>query len=544
MKLKTLLFFSILILFIVGCNFNNSSEDINNSENLSRVIFTLTDAPNDELSVLQVELTKLSIFDVDGIETLIFSEEDSGTTFVLNLLNLQDLNALLGSVPMEPGFYKSLSLSYKNATALDTEGNVLTVKENHYGTAKVNLNPYLQVTDENVYIEIDFDLNNSVFNIVSGPHGSILLMPTLVVKIGTPENSPELDEFKGIVESVASDSMIITVNGETLNILVTDDTVIEVDEIIITPKDPGFDLFTFFIPTNMVEIYGTLDVATNTVTAVKIERKFENHGLEFQGIVVSLTDASFDVLVLRSRDSGFALGSVQTITFDANTFFLYTDPSKAASFDKLALGQDVRVTGLPTDASIAQKVKLKETKLVGTIVSLDPATGTLVLTVSKSEGIDITKIPLFVNPITVEFIIEFPTDLKVGAEIKLEGFFNRETDGTFSVYTYDPDDDNEEITEENGETVPNTWVGKTFTAVSSSEFTITRGGDAMTATVVLASGVKIIEKDRSETTDISASALFSNINSDKYDQMKAKGLYNKGTNILTADLIVMTVKKK
>ncbi len=545
MKLKLFLLFTLISIFFIGCNFNNSDSE-NDNNNFARGIFTITDAPNDELSVLQVELTELKIIDVEGNETLIFAETN-GQTYILNLLDLQGLNALLGSVPLTPGLYKSLSLSYKNATALDVNGNVLTVKENHFGNAKVNLNPYLEVGTDNVYIEIDFDLNNSVFNIVSGPHGSLLLMPTLVVKISGTESNPELEEFKGIVHLVTSESeMIITVNGETIKIIITDDTIIEIDELIITPTFPGFEFSHLFLPGNIVEIYGTLDVATNTVTAAKIERLFENHALGFQGIVVNKTDLNFDVLVLGSRDSGYTLGSIQTVTFDNNTFFLYTDPAKAADFEKLAIGQDVRITGTPEDASAAQKVKLKETKIFGTIVSLNAALSQLVFTVKKIEGIDISNIPGFINPITVEFVVEFPSDLKVGAEISLEGFFNRETDGTFSVYTYDPDDE-----ESGNETVNNTWVGKIFSVLSSSPpmFSITRGGSGgnienRTVTVNVDSSTIIVEKNKSSTTSITAAELVDRINSGAYSQMKAKGGFNSSEKTLLATQIVMTVKKK
>ncbi|MCK4764762.1 MAG: DUF4382 domain-containing protein [Candidatus Aminicenantes bacterium] len=547
MRIKNFLVLAITLLLLVsfGCDRQENLGD-DPAANWARVIFALTDAPEDELSVLQVDLTEMKITDINGIETLIFSAVE-GEIFVLNLLNLQDLNALLGSVPLAPGYYKELHLNYENAVALDTDYNSLTVKENHYGSAKVLLNPYLAVGEENVYVEIDFDVNNSVFNIVSGPHGSLLLMPTLIVKVGPPDEDPEIDEFKGTIESVEAMSMVVTLNDETINIALTESTVLEIDELFTTPAVEGFDLTLLLLPGNIVEVKGTLDVDTNTVTATWIERKIENHGLESQGLVVALGDFangdfSFNLLVLDPKDSGFEPGSIQNILFDANTIFLYIDPPEIAAADQLALGQKVRVTGIPEEAAFAQKIKLRETKLCGTVVSTHPDAKQVVFNVARICGIDVENFPGFINPVTVEFVNDFPTTLEADAETKFEGFFNRVTMDTFAVYVYEEEEDDDE----EGDGEGSTWVGKTFSVISSSplQISITRGDSAQTCTVVMGAGVAIVEKDRSVTTQISEAELGANINAGKYDKMKAKGSYDSATKTLTASQIVMDVDKK
>lgn len=546
MKKCIILLISLLLISFMACNREGNLGD-NPRSSWGRGIFTLTDSPRDELSVLQVDLTELKIVDLDGNATMIFSTQDGDEPFTLNLLNLQDLNALLGSVPLEPGNYKSLSLSYENAVALDLDGNSLTVKEQHYGTAKMNLNPYLVVTEDNLYIEIDFDLNNSVYNIVSGPHGSLLLMPTLVVRVGPPATNPELDEFQGIVQSVEAMSMVILFNDETINIILTEDTIVEVDELITTPAAPEFDLTALIFPGNLVEISGTLDVLTNTVTAAKIERKFENHGLESQGLVVGLGDMTFDLLVLDPRDSGFEIGSTQTITYDANTFFFYTDPYEPATTEQLALGQEVRVTGLSDDPAFAQKVKLRETKVIGTVTGVNQAQNQITVNVATIEGIAVENIPGFVNPMLAEFEVEFPADVAVDDEIELEGQFNLRTMDVFTVLGYELDDDDDD--DDDGD--QRTWVGKQFSVITTAplHISLTRGGiggniEQRTATVIVETDTIIIEKDRSNSTEISGSDLVNGINSGKYSKMKARGTYNTTDKTLTAELIVMDVKKK
>lgn len=543
-----LLIVSLFIFF--GCD---RSDDGGNAEKSARGIFALTDSPHEELSVLQVELTELKIMDTLGNEVTIFSEAD-GETFILNLLDLQEMNELLGTTPLPEGLYKQLSLSYKNAVALDIDGNVLTVRPQHYGTAKVVLSDPVVIEGENVYFEIDFDLNNSVYEIVSGPQGSILLMPTLVLRTYISYSDVELDEFTGVVQSVESMSLVMTINeaedSDTINVVLTDTTIVEVDEIVTMPSLPGFDLTALIFAGNLVEVKGTLDIETNTVTATKIERKFENQGLESQGLIVGLGDSAFDLLVLDAMDSGFELGSIQTILYTENTFFVFTDVYELATAEQLALGQEVRVTGLSEDASQAQKVKLRETKMIGTVASINSGAGQITMNVTTIEGISVDSIPGFTNPVTVEFDGEFPAAAAVDAEIKVCGHFNRTTIGVFTALECEIEEDDEDLDgdDEDGLT---TVVGKTFSVISSSplKISITRGQgqgnvENRTITVQLAADGVIFEKDRSTTTIITPDALVTGINSSRYDQLKAHGTFNSTDRSLTASKIRADVKKK
>ncbi len=543
-----LLIVSLFIFF--GCD---RSDDGGNAEKSARGIFALTDSPHEELSVLQVELTELKIMDTLGNEVTIFSEAD-GETFILNLLDLQEMNELLGTTPLPEGLYKQLSLSYKNAVALDIDGNVLTVRPQHYGTAKVVLSDPVVIEGENVYFEIDFDLNNSVYEIVSGPQGSILLMPTLVLRTYISYSDVELDEFTGVVQSVESMSLVMTINeaedSDTINVVLTDTTIVEVDEIVTMPSLPGFDLTALIFAGNLVEVKGTLDIETNTVTATKIERKFENQGLESQGLIVGLGDSAFDLLVLDAMDSGFELGSIQTILYTENTFFVFTDVYELATAEQLALGQEVRVTGLSEDASQAQKVKLRETKMIGTVASVNSGAGQITMNVTTIDGISVDSIPGFTNPVTVEFDGEFPAAAAVDAEIKVCGHFNRTTIGVFTALECEIEEDDEDLDgdDEDGLT---TVVGKTFSVISSSplKISITRGQgqgnvENRTITVQLAADGVIFEKDRSTTTIITPDALVTGINSSRYDQLKAHGTFNSTDRSLTASKIRADVKKK
>jgi hypothetical protein len=548
MKLKIILPLVFVLLFFISCKeVTEKIEDLPPDFNSPRAIFGLTDSPKDDVSVLQVELTELKITDTLENETLIFSESE-GETFILNLLDLQGINSILGSVPIAPGLYKKLTLLYKNALALDSNGNSLTILPQHFGTVKVLLNPYLNFDNSNQFIEIDFDINNSVSNIVKGPEGSLLLLPTLIVKIDDSSTDLELDDFIGVVDSVQPMALIVILNENSINVLLTETTVVEVGDILVTPSSPGFDLTELIFTDNFVEIRGTFDVLTNTVTATKIERKIMNKGSDYKGLVMSTDATSFQLFISDPRDSGLEIGSTQTITFDSNTIFTYTDPCELTTFDNLAVGQKVRITGSTEDATFALKVKLNETKICGTILSLAPDQNQLTLEVTKIQGIQVENIPQFTNPLIVEFDGEFPTELILDSLIVLEGHFNRKEMGIFSATGYQT---KEEEDEEDGGVA--NISGKIFSVTSTSPLiiSVTGGGEnlgdseAKKVDVLVNSETTIIERDFNEKTNttISEAELAAGINQTLYWKIKAQGTFDVTTNILTAKKIRVDIKK-
>jgi hypothetical protein len=539
-----------LILTALGCGFfsNDFEEELGSYASKNHTLFLLTDDVNQDLSVLRIDITELILIDTNNQQYIIFSYAAGDEPITLNLLDLDGINALMGSLAVGRGIYKEIRLSYENAEALDNAGHVLTILPQHYGTAKVLFNPYLAVEEENNTLQIDFDLNNSVFNIVSKEKGSLMFMPTLIVKIQFSDD-PEISEFKGKVTSVREMSMMVEQYGEIIKIDLDNNTVVEVDEVITFADGDGFDLTDLIFEGNLVEVYGTLDVASAIVTADRIERKFENHGLESQGIVTDIKDGSFDLLILNPRDSNFPLGSIQSFNYDNNTFFLYTDPNLAASADNLHLGQNVRVTGLSDNPNHAQKVKLKETRLIGTIDSIGG--NFIFLTVAFIEGITIEKINNFVNPVKVEFNGTFPADITAGEGIKLEGYFNYNNPDVFTAFNYEPlkDEDDEDTSDGEGGD-GHTWVGKYFSVSSSAplKITLTRGNNKennsnRTVTVIVTSNTVLFEKYKSETTMINSAGLINGINSGKYDKLKAEGVYDALANILTATKIRGGIKK-
>jgi hypothetical protein len=132
-----------------------------------------------------------------------------------------------------------------------------------------------------------------------------------------------------------------------------------------------------------------------------------------------------------------------------------------------------------------------------------------------------------------------PAGISATSFAEVEGHFDRTTNGIFDV----TDDDSH--TEDNH---THSLEGYSFSVVTSSPLTISLSGQLesatgvtnVTATVVLAGNVVVIEQDDNADIkiQITAAALEAGINSGRYVELKAEGPYDSGTNTLTATKIV------
>jgi hypothetical protein len=531
-----------LALLIAACAGEDGSGGGGSGSDAGSVTFALTDAPSDELSVFQIELTGLTIFNTGGQPTKIFPQT-TGQTRVVNLLRLRDVHELLGNVQLKPGDYDKLELTFINAVAVDNAANKLNINPSDSGAVTILMQPPLPIGKGNLFFEVDFDVNNSVSNLVTGPGGSLTLNPLIIARVDdTPTGGQKIEDFKGIVQSVSAMAMTVSLGAGSVKVLLTPTTTVEANGAFLSAGTPGFDLSTIIKSGNIVEVDGTFNAAQNTVTATYIELEDSLSGIsgpEAQGLVVALGANSFELLVTESRDSGFTPGSIETITYDGSTFFKWSDPSAVASSSNLRQGMEVRTTGSSGAPAGALEVKLRETELRGNILSVSAGALQATMNVALIEGVSISQFPGFSNPVTLQFFVSMPTGISVGAFVETEGHFDRTTNGIFDV----TDDDTHG---EDNHT--HSLEGYTFSIVSTNPLVLSLTGQlesatgvtVITGTVVLASNVVIIEQNDNADTkvQISASALEAGINAGKYVELKAEGPYDAQSNTLTATKIV------
>jgi hypothetical protein len=382
----------------------------------------------------------------------------------------------------------------------------------------------------------------------------VLLHPTLIARVDQEGGESDISDFTGTVDSVQSMSMEMTFNHSRVSVLLTNNTVIEIDEIITTPSVPGFDLALLVSAGNRVEVAGTYDIADNRVSAAKIERKVEE-GAEYQGIVVGLDSLSFDILILDPRDSGFEVGSIMRINYGTDTFFLFTAPTGIASADCLGLGQKARVSGAPHNPLLSRKIRLEETTLKGRLTGLGSNQNQAAIQVDKIEGVEVGVIPGFENPLQVEFKASMPPGLDIQERIELDGHFNRLTEGRFLVCGYENEEEGKRL-EVSGKvfSLLSTAPLRIRLTVDSDEIEIEdddegddddEGEKTTTMTILLVENAAIIEKDKENHTSrvISAAELAEGIGAGRYQKLKAGGSYDRGSETLSADLVRADIGK-
>jgi hypothetical protein len=502
--------------------------------------FALTDAPSDELSVFQIEVTGLDVYAAGGAATPVFPQT-AGQTTVVNLLRLQGIHHLLGNLKLAPGSYDKLELRFINAVAVDNAGNQLTVNPSTSGTVTILLQPALQITRSNLFFEIDFDINSSVSNLVTGAGGSLTLNPVVIARVDdSPSSGQHVEDFKGAVQSVSAMQMSVALGGGSVTVLVNSATVVEAGGTFTTGGSAGFNLANLVSVGNIVEVDGTFNAAANSVTATRIELEDGLSGFsgpEAQGLVLSISASSFNMLVTETRSSGFAPGSTQTIAF-SGAVFKWDDPDAAAVSGNLRIGMEVRTVGTSGAPGTAQAVKLRETELRGTITAVNAGALQATMNVTLVEGVSVSVFAGFSNPVTLQFAGSIPAGIAAASPAEVEGHFDRTTNGIFDVTDGAHGEDNH----------THSLEGYSFSITGTSPLTITLSGQLecatgttnVTATVVLAGNCEIIEQNDNQHTStiITAAALITGINSGRYIELKAEGPYDAGTNTLTATKIV------
>lgn len=392
--------------------------------------FALTDAPSDDLSALNIELTRVSLVDAAGAKRQVFPGAGAGR-ILTNLLHLRGVSKLLARLNLPPGDYAQLELDYVGATGADRAGNSLTVTPAS-GNAVANFVPALTVTGANQLVEIDFDVDASVSNLSLGVGGSLTLTPTLLLEVKTQGAGYSIEDFHGRVSAVDATGMDVAVPAGVVRVSVSTSTTISGPAGVST----GASGLAGVAVGSEVEVRGSFDIALGLVAAAVIEIEDGLRGIsgpEAQGIVLSVNGTNFDLLVLERRDAVFAVGSVQQITTNGSTRYAYDGfPGVAASFANLAPGQEVRVFGVP---NVASGVKLRDTRVEGLVTAVNG--GVASLTVTAFERVNVSSQPSLPTQIQVT-LGNSGVVLNTGTSVELEGHFNRTAPGSFDAVPNHP----------------------------------------------------------------------------------------------------------
>ncbi|MCA8939669.1 MAG: DUF4382 domain-containing protein, partial [Planctomycetes bacterium] len=462
---------------------------------------------------------KIDIEDTSNNTTNVFPGAQPGT-LIVNLLNLQGVNSALANLTLSPATYDEIEFEYQNATAVDKNANALSVLPQTSGSVRIKLNPAAVVTTTSSTIQIDFDVNNSISNLVLGAGGSLTLSPTVfATQQGASAPAAPVQELKGTISALTSTTLTVSARGSSFDVSIDANT--SVEDVNGSVSTNVTDLALLMSIGNAVEIDGQLNASTNSILATSIEVKGATqaavNGRTMRGLVRAINGNDISVLVTDARNSGLSAGSTQTLVASANTVFAYDRPAAAATLANLSPGQEISVNGTQASVLDAQRISLRETKLRGQVASVNSGMNLATLTLSSINKMSASLFPNVTSPVTFVFPQGVPAAVSVGATIEVEGVFNRSAQGVFDVQSAEAEGGEAEI------------EGKTFSVVSTNPLMLSISGEGenigaanpATVQVVLGANALILERDKATrtTTVITASELETRIGQSQYREL-------------------------
>jgi|GEM_PF-6581913 len=528
-------------LILGACSSSSGSDQSSSSSEVSTVIL-LTDAPSDDLSALQVEITRITMTRTNGNVEVAFDAGASAGS-VVNLLQLQGVNSLLATASLPRGRYTDMSMTFRNASAMDINGNALTVSPSGSTTLAIDLVPNANITGQSSYIQIDFDVRNSVQAVTPGVGGSVTISPLVYASQSLPGNAAPVREAKGVVASVSETELTLQKGAGTMLIQLKSTTMIESGA---GNFSQPLDLTSHFNVGDDIEVRGGFDPQSRVILADTIElwgrqgggsTGGTNAAGEVTGLVTATTASTVSLLVLESRATGVSVGSTAIFDVGTSTTILVGNTLQTKALADLSIGQEVRAFAATLSPLAASRLVLRETKLRGTLQSVDTNANTAVLDIARVEKISDTALTGLTDPITLNFNGTLPAGFVANAMVEVEGIFDAPAAMSFSVREFEVENENESAEVE----------GTTFDVVSTSPFELEITGEAeipgvsptATITVRVTTSTLIVERNKATnaTTPITLAELTSGVSGIRYGELKAEGTWNPQTMELTASLI-------
>jgi hypothetical protein len=386
-------------LLLTGCGGGGGSSS-SSSGGSGTVAILLTDAPSDDFSVIELEITEISIAPVNEDDDWVVIFEGSEKFNLLDLINEQLLLVVSDDIPA--GLYKKIRLRLGDYLyVLDPDGNEVDM-ELKIPSGKIDLNPkgsFEVVPGETLSITLDVDANKSVNFHKAGNSGKWIFRPVVFVEVETvvtPEKCPRL--LKGLIADIyyaaedVVEGFVLEFLGEgrdPLDVFINNDTVIFGEDglRVVESDDITSALRTAQEEGLIVHVRGRLDESGDLQASVVVI-----------GAVAVFKGTVGTVPYLDEND---------TLVFDLNLFpgqvivdetipvalsestFVMTGCEEQIDQDAIKPGMTARVVGkiMLGDGSVqAIAVMLKFQRITGLLTGIEPGTeGSYLLTV-QAEG--------------------------------------------------------------------------------------------------------------------------------------------------------------
>ncbi|MBI2899547.1 MAG: DUF4382 domain-containing protein [Planctomycetes bacterium] len=394
----------------------------------------LTDAPASSLDTFVVTITGMSLVTAGGGEVAAFS----GGPVQEDLLDLSMIQQLIASSSVPPGTYTGLKMTVGaiSATAAGVPQTVLLAGGASFPVVfQINFEtPIFLQSGASAAVSLDFDVSASV---TDGGGNTIIVSP-VILPTAQPVDA-DLDEFHATVQSIDAAAGLIqaAVTGQSAFLFV------QVDSLTLFESDASFASglagLAMLAAGTFVEVKGTSQNGVLHAEKIEIENGPQNE-LELKGVVTAASidggggapdTATVKILDVDADPFGDLAGATSvTVNLDGAGF--KSDLGSPNVFD-VVLGGKVEIEGTFSAGTVlADKVKLKKTRFVGTISAVSASQITLSPLKAERQsiaGLSSRTFDIDANTeISVEGSLAIGTgDLAVGQTVRIKALLDADT---------------------------------------------------------------------------------------------------------------------
>jgi uncharacterized protein DUF5666 len=397
-----------LVLFAAGCGGNNGAI----SAGPTNATINTGDATNDEIVKFELTVSSLTLTGSGGTATTgNLLSKPAEVEFAHQAGSFEPL--ALVNIP--PGTYSGASLTVSNPEIVVLNNAVPPAPVKITATltspsVTVTFGSPITVTGNNsTVINFDLDLAGSV-TLSGTPPTSASVTPKFNVTTATANNqgndSGEIDDVHGSVTSIAAPNFTIQTGQSTIT-FATDST---------TQFTDGITALSQLKVGDIVEVDG-MTKPDGTKLATKVELEEGQSGEEAEGVITAVTGSpATQITIAHQVDStGNATPPVTVdISIGASTQFLVRadklNLGSLPAFDATHIGKGQRVEADAANSAVsplaADKIKLREQALIGTVSAASASGFTLTLNASSAFA-------TLTGQTTVAVQVQSGTNLKV-----------------------------------------------------------------------------------------------------------------------------------
>lgn len=337
-----------LAIFLAGCGGGGTG----GTEQGSVSVF-VTDGLDDQYSHVNVTVYQIAV-GRQGDEGSFQSVFEDSAGLMMDVRALANLSQFLGISTLPAGTYNRARVVLGNQMQLTSTSGSSEMAALDAGVGRpldgnkiafeFPIQLMVQAMQNSTFV-VDFDLPS--FSIVNG-----LVRPALRhLREHEMGNRPHLAEIKGTVTEVGQGQFSLRLrNGAVVTVALTDQTVIR--------NERSGSPATLAVG-QRVEVKGTVDTSTMTITAVRIKIKDtpdeDDATAEVKGWVKEISEGQF-ILQVRMSPHG-QMGALVTVTYDEQTVWHWEEHSSAGPAD-LQVGLKVEVKGTydPTSHTLSARI--------------------------------------------------------------------------------------------------------------------------------------------------------------------------------------------